>query len=394
MTTTVVYAGTADGWVNSTSGFDDEFDGYAGTYAAARAGTGTPGLTASTAATTLSVGQLYFASFFDQYGVQEGFLGFDTSAIADTDTVSAAVLNVTSYGDFSTTDFTIEARLRDWGGTLETTDFVAGASLSALTLLASKTTASGFTADTAYDFTDVAMPANVNKTGSTYLLLCSSRTTGNNAPTGYEYVNVKSADTTGTTSDPKLTVTHAAGGGTTVTPTTLALTTAAFAPTVTASANVTATPTVAALTLTTFAPVVSAADPQLVTPSTASLSLTAFAPTVTASDHQTVTPTTLGLTLTAFAPTTVISDHQLVTPTTLALALTAYAPTVTASGSEVLDAIGAALRRPRPVPVQPVPVPPVHQIVTPHPAALLLTTFAPTIDINDDDQVLALLFAL
>jgi len=46
------------------------------------------------------------------------------------------------------------------------------------------------------------------------MLLCSSRTTGNNAPTTTEYVNIYSADYTGTTRDPVLTVTYAAGGST------------------------------------------------------------------------------------------------------------------------------------------------------------------------------------
>ena len=204
MSTLVVYAGVEDGYVQSVG--DVEFEE---TYVDARSGAN---LFVDTALTYARVGQLY-QSGPDLWAVREAFLGFDTSAVG-TDTISAAVLNVTSSADYSTTDFTIEARLRDWGATLTTADFVAGASLSGLTSLATKTTASGFTAGTAYDFTDVAMPANVNKTGTTRMLLCSSRTTGNNEPTGNEYVDFRSADYTGTTSDPKLTVTHAAGGST------------------------------------------------------------------------------------------------------------------------------------------------------------------------------------
>ena len=208
MTTTVVYAGTVDGVILML----DQRDPGAGSYAAARAGTAESSV-ADSIVESLAVGQIWW-----DYGggdtdvqVEESFIGFDTSPIADTDTVSAAVLNVTADSDNSTTDFTIEARLYDWGAGLEVADWVAGASLSGLTLLATKTTASGFTAGTAYDFTDVAMPANVNKTGSTRMILCSSRTTGNNAPTGDEYVGIRAADYAGTTSDPKLTVTHAAG---------------------------------------------------------------------------------------------------------------------------------------------------------------------------------------
>jgi hypothetical protein len=198
MTTTVVYAGAEDGYI-----YSEDFEN--GLYSVARAGSGAK--TADTIATEVYVGQ--DATPF----VYEGFVQFDTSGIADGDTVSAAVLNVTSQADSSATDFTIQARLSDWGTGLTTADYVAGASLSSLTLLATYATSSGFTANTAYDFTDSAMPANVNKTGATRMLLCSSRTVGNNAPSGDEYVGIKSADTTGTTSDPKLTVTHAAGGG-------------------------------------------------------------------------------------------------------------------------------------------------------------------------------------
>ena len=165
----------------------------------------------------ISVGQWYSNSgepdYIDTSVVYEAFLGFDTSAIGDTDTISAAVLNVTSNADVSTTDFDLQARLRDWGTTVTTADWVAGASLSGLTLLAHYATSGGFTANSAYNFVDDAMPANTSKTGTTRMLLCSSRTVSGTDPSGDEYVAIKSAETTGTTSDPKLTVTYSAGGG-------------------------------------------------------------------------------------------------------------------------------------------------------------------------------------
>jgi hypothetical protein len=79
-----------------------------------------------------------------------------------------------------------------------------------------------------------------------------------------------------------LAVQPAAGSGTTVTPTTLALTTATFAPTVTATGHQTLTPATLALSLATFAPTVTAGGSQSVTPSTLALALTTFAPTVSA----------------------------------------------------------------------------------------------------------------
>ena len=207
MTTTVVYGDAADGSVRS--GGDDYV------YASARSGAA---LYAATGGTVETFGQMdwsYQGDYWvDQFLVYEFFLSFDTSALTSGATVSAAVLRVTSADDRTTTDFTIEARLRDWGATLTTADWVAGASLSGLTLLGSYATSGGFTTGTGYDLSDTAMAANINKTGSTRMLLCSSRTVSGTDPTGEEYVNIRAADYTGTTSDPVLTVTHAAGGST------------------------------------------------------------------------------------------------------------------------------------------------------------------------------------
>jgi hypothetical protein len=137
--------------------------------------------------------------------------------------------------------------------------------------------------------------------------------------------------------------------GTIVTPSTLALTTATFAPTVTATQNQLLTPGVKALTLTTYVPLViivshgqqinsgqgSVTPGQLYTPSTLSLSLSTFAPTVTATTGGavTVTPGTLSLTTATFAPTVTTTGNVVVTPDVTALSLTAFAPEVTASGA-------------------------------------------------------------
>lgn len=140
-------------------------------------------------------------------------------------------------------------------------------------------------------------------------------------------------------------------GNVSLTPTTLALTTATFAPTVTASDHKSVTPTTASLTLSTFAPTVTIGVN--IVPSTASLSLSTFAPTVTTTDHKTVTPTTKALTLTTFAPS--VLTPVLVTPSTKALSLSTFAPTVTASD---------------------------HKSVTPSTLALLLTAYAPTVTVG------------
>lgn len=199
MSTLVVYSGTADGDLSSN-------DAEAGDYLGVRAGS--YGKLVDTTSLTMTVGQ-YFPI---EYYVYEGFLGFDTSSLPDTDSVSAAVLAITSNQDLSTVDFTMEARAYDWGGTLTSADWVAGASLSGMTLLAHYSTASGFTAGTTYNFVEDDFSANVNKTGTTYLILASDKTRTGTAPGGSsERVIIRSADQAGTTSDPKLTITHETG---------------------------------------------------------------------------------------------------------------------------------------------------------------------------------------
>jgi len=132
--------------------------------------------------------------------------------------------------------------------------------------------------------------------------------------------------------------------GTVVTPGTLALTTTTYAPQVNGAIIVpvkaltltTYAPQVnsaiivpaTALTLTTFAPTILVSDNKVATPGVLALVLATFAPVVTASDHKTVTPDTLALSLSTFAPVITVSDHKIVTPGTLALILTTYTPTV------------------------------------------------------------------
>jgi hypothetical protein len=137
--------------------------------------------------------------------------------------------------------------------------------------------------------------------------------------------------------------------GTIVTPSTLALTTATFAPTVTATQHQLLTPGVKALTLTTYVPLViivshgqqinsaqgSVTPGQLYEPTTASLSLATFSPTVTATEGGavTVTPGTLSLSTATFAPTVTTTANVVVTPDVTALSLSAFAPEVTATGA-------------------------------------------------------------
>jgi hypothetical protein len=176
-------------------------------------------------------------------------------------------------------------------------------------------------------------------------------------------------------------------GNVTVTPTTVALTTATFAPTVTASNHQLVTPTTVALTTTTFAPTVTVApagSDQTVTPPTVALTLTTFAPTVTASDHKIATPTTVALTVTTFAPTVTATNHQVVTPTTVALTITTFAPTVTATNHQVVTPTTVALTL---TTFAPTVTSASGQTLTPATATLTLATFAPTVTATDHQLV-------
>jgi hypothetical protein len=114
------------------------------------------------------------------FTVYEAFLEFDTSILAGKTIVSATLEGYVNQ-KFADASYTVQARLRDFGATLATTDWVAGASLSALTSLATLTSAAATT--TAWNaFTDVAMVANINTAGSTRMLLCSSRTVSGTSP--------------------------------------------------------------------------------------------------------------------------------------------------------------------------------------------------------------------
>lgn len=182
MSTTVVYGDTVEGGIGSADAV----------YANARAGAGLFG------SASLLMGQ------YGAYNIYEAFLRFDTSFLG-TDTITSAVLSLYVNNNSSVTDFIAEARLHPWGATLETADWVAGASLSGLTLLATLDT-SAVTGAAYNDFTDVALPANINKTGFTNIMLSSSNHRLGNAPTADEYLGVDTKANGGTTTGPKLTI--------------------------------------------------------------------------------------------------------------------------------------------------------------------------------------------
>lgn len=195
MPTVDITADTTDGHIDSSNA----------TYATARSGSG---LTVFTGP-ILGVGQLLSGG---TYTCIEYFVSFDTSSLGAGATITSAVLSIQGGGgtpDQSDTDFTVEARAFNFGASVTTGDWVAGASLGSSTLVCHFDTSAGW--GSGYNaFTNDALPANINKTGTTYIMLSSSRHRGNNTPVGLEKVSLKTSQTAGTSSDPKLTITYTA----------------------------------------------------------------------------------------------------------------------------------------------------------------------------------------
>lgn len=196
MATLTVYAKTSDGYIDS----------YSTDYSTARAGTG--GLTLDYPGNTLLCGQYLIG---DTYHVYEAFFQYDTSPLPDASIVSSVKEELYLALDQSYTDYTEEVRAYDWGDTLTTADWISGANLGNYTLLSSKTVSpsAGYNEfSTSENFI-----AAVSKTGDTRLFHSSSRHRIGNAPIGGECVTWYSADQSGTTQDPKLTVEYYIGGG-------------------------------------------------------------------------------------------------------------------------------------------------------------------------------------
>lgn len=156
---------------------------------------------AATAASTGDAGYIYAGQ--EVGGYYEGFLQFDTSAVAGT--ITSATLHLYGQADFGAGVDTWEVRAHDWGTTLGTTDWVSRANLPSLTLVASKAGAISTSSYNAFT-SEAAFLAAINQAGSTRLLVNSLRHRTSVAPSGAEYARFESRDTGGTTTGPKLVI--------------------------------------------------------------------------------------------------------------------------------------------------------------------------------------------
>ena len=170
---------------DGAAGLDIYASSTTGDYAVAREGTGAKSKQFTDADRT-NVGQVRAGTTIRCI---EGFAVFDTSSIGSS-TVTSATLSTYFVTDNTAQDFTVQARLYDWGATLETADYVAGSALSGYTLLAHYALSGTFTG--AYrDFTNDALASNINGSGYTRIIFNSDRHSSNTAPADgvYEYTN-------------------------------------------------------------------------------------------------------------------------------------------------------------------------------------------------------------
>jgi hypothetical protein len=198
--TTLVYSNADDGYLFS--------DGD--TYADARTGTGKAADVGANT-TSLLVGQAVPVGTFSIYSAH---VAFSLSAIPAGDAVTSSWFDFAVNSDQSLTDFTINVRGYDWtpGGLTFAGDWQT--SPTSFTRYAFKST-SGITTGSyggafSNDGSNLRSAIDAARAGSGVLAasLYSSRFESNTAPTLDEYVGISSADTSGTSLDPRLTVNH------------------------------------------------------------------------------------------------------------------------------------------------------------------------------------------
>jgi hypothetical protein len=148
-------------------------------YATARAGSN-KGVSTS----IMRVGQ-HRQSGTPYYNCYEAFIGFDTSSIPDGATITGATLSIAFTTNETAQDFTIRCFAKDWGATVDTGDFTAGASLpaaGAATLLATLGTG-GVVINNYYDMaSESGITTAISKTGNTLFCLYSDRQQLNHSP--------------------------------------------------------------------------------------------------------------------------------------------------------------------------------------------------------------------
>lgn len=152
--------------------------------------------------TTAFIGQSWDFTFFN---IWRAYLSFDTSEIPDDAIIKSARLYISAHGDFSDTDFLVQVYRYAWAEALCSNreanyDGAYGGSATLEGTL--RDTADGWVSGTFYNL--AVATAGINKTGDTKYALVSKEDVDNSEPAGSEYVDIRTAEYAGTTSDPYL----------------------------------------------------------------------------------------------------------------------------------------------------------------------------------------------
>jgi hypothetical protein len=193
VTTTTVNASNNDGEVFSLSTV----------LASMQSGTG---FTVTTTATSSRAGMNKSGPNFQGF---QFFLDFDTSSIPDTDVISSVTLSMVGDVNNSTQDFVTEVYTYDFSTTVTSADWQNPTQIGALTLVASRNS-SAFVGSSTYEaFTsEAAFLTEINKTGSTRLLVTSDRFRTSTTPAVAEFIAWNSSNDASSAKWPKLEVVH------------------------------------------------------------------------------------------------------------------------------------------------------------------------------------------
>ena len=195
MTTHVLRVADTDGVIDSNST----------SYANARAGTGTKSV--NTTAVTDYVGQEY-DTVNSNYYVRQYHGEVDCSGLPSGETIDLAEFYWRCASNNSVQDFEMQIREYDWGASLTTADFVAGADRSGDTLWATLDTTIIKSATAALPFTSTAaLKTAVGLRGDLRFYMTTDRIVANTAPNtdgSDEMLSVRTGDNTGTANDPVL----------------------------------------------------------------------------------------------------------------------------------------------------------------------------------------------
>lgn len=141
------------------------------------------------------------------------FVRFDTSSIPAGATITGASLYICALVDESDTDFLIRCYRYAWSSPLAgspETNYDGAYGGSATLEGTFRDTASGLSADTYYSM--AVDTAGINTSGFTGYVLVSKEDVDNSAPSGNELVGVYTANETGTSKDPYLSITYTLPG--------------------------------------------------------------------------------------------------------------------------------------------------------------------------------------